>query len=234
MLQDKDVTFDDVHVDFKPKLRAEMRERSAGSNTVPISDQPGDNPAAVNYFNDDDVANGFNDGYAVSGSSSFPGSTNPFTDVGAYADAKSSYGTLDQNGSVWEWNEAPFESGFSSRTLRGGSWYNPASLDSSVRTVGNPFVGDGTRGFRVAASEPSIPDIFQVIVISRNASGHISLTWESQTGSSYQVERSPSMRAGTWTPVSALLPGLANSMNFSHTGATGEDKGFYRVVRTAP
>jgi len=42
----------------------------------------------VNYFNNDgNATNGFNDGYAVSGSTSI--GTNPFTDVGAYTGAVS-------------------------------------------------------------------------------------------------------------------------------------------------
>ncbi len=84
-----------------------------------MSDRPDDNPAAVDYLNDDFVANGFNDGYAVSGSTSFPSSTNPFTNVGAYTAAASPYGTFDQNGNVFEWNEAVSDSAY--RGQRGSS-----------------------------------------------------------------------------------------------------------------
>ena len=129
---------------------------ATGSNSVPVSDQPGDNPAAVNYFNNDSRANGFNDGYAVSGSLSFPSRTNPFTDVGAYTGAASPYGTFDQNGNVLEWNEAVSSSSF--RGLRGGSWDNFFSLNlrADGRASINPTNEGRVVGFRVATvPEPS-------------------------------------------------------------------------------
>jgi len=127
---------------------------ATGSNSVPISDQPGDNAAAVNYFNNDSIANGFNDGYAVSGSSSFPSTTNPFTDVGAYTDADSPYGTFDQNGNVFEWNEALIGS---RRGLRGGSWgFSENILRSSSRHNNFPTGNDGFIGFRVASPAAAV------------------------------------------------------------------------------
>ncbi len=128
---------------------------ATGSDTVPVSDRPGDDPNAVNYFNNDGVANGFNDGFAVSGSTSFPISTNPFTDVGAYTGALSPYGTYDQNGNAWEWNESLISSSF--RGIRGGSWdFLSVNLLSSVRNGGFPIVGVNGVGFRVASiPEPS-------------------------------------------------------------------------------
>jgi formylglycine-generating enzyme required for sulfatase activity len=95
---------------------------ATGSDSVPVSDQPGDNPAAVNYYRDDDnPATDPNSGYAVSGSQAFPRTSNPFTDVGAYTAAVSPYGTFDQSGNVAEWNEpAAFQA---EAPLRGGSWW---------------------------------------------------------------------------------------------------------------
>jgi len=124
-----------------------------GSDTVPVSDQPVGDPSAVNYFNNDGVANGFNDGYAVSGSIRF--GTNPFTDVGVYTAATSPYGTFDQNGNVWEWNEALIGTSF--RSIRGGSWFlNSGNLAASDRFGGSPTIEGGVVGFRVASiPEPS-------------------------------------------------------------------------------
>jgi sulfatase modifying factor 1 len=80
---------------------------ATSSNVAPLSDQPWDNPAAANYYNYDGLENGFNDGFAVSGTWDYRIlSTNPLTDVGAYTEAKSPYGTFDQNGNVNEWTEA--------------------------------------------------------------------------------------------------------------------------------
>ncbi|QDT69124.1 Formylglycine-generating sulfatase enzyme [Planctomycetes bacterium MalM25] len=129
---------------------------ATGSDSVPRSDQPSDDPSAVNYFNNDGVANGFNDGYAVSGSTGFPSGTNPLTDVGAYTDATSPYGTFDQNGNVFEWNEG--DGGSSFRGSRGGSWNALAATlrPDSWNEIVVPLAESRGLGFRVATiPEPS-------------------------------------------------------------------------------
>lgn len=78
------------------------------------------------------------------------------TEVGAY-DAKpsdSAYGTYDQAGNLWEWNEAIPAEG--SRGLRGGSFYNDgggdgsATLHAAFRPWDGPMEQNAGRGFRVA------------------------------------------------------------------------------------
>ena len=127
-----------------------------GSDSVPISDQPGDNRAGANYFNDDGIANGFNDGFAVSGSPSFSSSTNPFTDVGAYSDAASPYGAFDMNGNMFEWTEAPIGPTGLFRALRGGSWDSTEFfLQSSNRLIFEEFFLSNDFGFRLASPIPA-------------------------------------------------------------------------------
>jgi formylglycine-generating enzyme len=78
------------------------------------------------------------------------------TDVGAYgANSDSYYGTNDQAGNVWEWNDAVISG--SSRGLRGGSWGNSEpGLRSSNRFDSGSSVQGDTFGFRVASvPEPS-------------------------------------------------------------------------------
>ena len=79
------------------------------------------------------------------------------TDVGAYgANSDSFYGTNDQGGNVWEWNDAVISG--SSRGLRGGSWfgYDGYLLASSSRYDIVPSNENLVIGFRVASvPEPS-------------------------------------------------------------------------------
>jgi formylglycine-generating enzyme required for sulfatase activity len=76
------------------------------------------------------------------------------TDVGAFTNSPSEYGTFDQGGNVWEWNEDIVDSG--SRSLRGGGWVvNPQqTLAASYREGIEPYTEYDDDGFRVA----SIPE----------------------------------------------------------------------------
>ncbi len=131
---------------------------ATGGNAEPVSDQPGDNQAAVNYFNDDREANGFNDGYVASGTSDLPLNTSPFTDVGACTDATSPYGTFDQSGNVAEWVETFIGGPF--RGIRGGNWslnFNILLASSRVSIV--PTLEGAATGFRVATIPEQAPSL---------------------------------------------------------------------------
>ncbi|MFC1806514.1 SUMF1/EgtB/PvdO family nonheme iron enzyme, partial [Planctomycetota bacterium] len=74
------------------------------------------------------------------------------SDAGAYKDSASAYGTFDQNGNVWEWNETQ---GGGNCGVRGGSFYlndREGYLRASTRYVSNPPTFQFCNyGFRVAA-----------------------------------------------------------------------------------
>jgi formylglycine-generating enzyme required for sulfatase activity len=93
------------------------------------------------------------------------------TDVGSYSGDGSSYGTFDQGGNVWEWNDAVISG--SSRGLRGGSFYNfGSSLRSSGRYNSAPsFELDGGVGFRVA----SVPEPTSLLSLAGLLGGGLSL-----------------------------------------------------------
>jgi sulfatase modifying factor 1 len=93
-------------------------------------------------------------GYSVTQSAAFSSSQNYLTDVGAFTDSASFYGTFDQSGNVFEWNDLDGTAD-ASRGLRGGSWNRAASsLSSSIRSeVPANFDGNNI-GFRLASPVP--------------------------------------------------------------------------------
>ena len=123
------------------------------SNTVP-GNQVGSLSNQANYYTG--VYSVYSGVYSVTQSSSYSSSQNYLTPVGSFTNSASAYGTYDQEGDVWNWNDAVISG--SSRGFRGGNWYDSSySLASSTRTIGyDPAHEDGAIGFRVAeAPEPT-------------------------------------------------------------------------------
>ena len=78
------------------------------------------------------------------------------TDVGIYSEDASYYGTFDQGGNVWEWNDAIVSS--TARGLRGGAFSTADSaLQSSDRANLYPTFESSSFGFRVSSLAP-IPE----------------------------------------------------------------------------
>ena len=86
------------------------------------------------------------------------------TEVGAHVNSASPYGTFDQGGNLWEWNEATISGSY--RGLRGGSFYvyGGNGLHASNREIGIPAGESSNIGFRVARAfdappqQPQRPD----------------------------------------------------------------------------
>jgi len=123
-------------------VTANYWDYATGSNTIPTA-----------------VTGGTVNGTAVfSGNSVHPSSPALVTNSGGL----SAYGTMGQNGNVWEWNEsaftAPNDSSSENRVLHGGSWINTEfHLRSSDHlSGGSPTYEFDLIGFRVASvPEPS-------------------------------------------------------------------------------
>ena len=103
-------------------------------------------PTQSNYISTDDA--------------NYANSVGTVTDVGTYSSEDSSedsyYGTFDQGGNVWEWNDAIVST--SDRGLRGGSFSsNGLYLRSSDRGLSNPSTETNFIGFRVSSLTP-IPE----------------------------------------------------------------------------
>jgi formylglycine-generating enzyme required for sulfatase activity len=78
------------------------------------------------------------------------------TDVGTYAADPSFYGTFDQGGNAWEWNDEILFT--SDRGLRGGSFdIGDDFLQSSFRNSNDPTLENNLVGFRVSSLAP-IPE----------------------------------------------------------------------------
>ena len=104
----------------------------------------------------------YNNGvYAVTPQSGiYDSNQNYLTDVGAFSGSGSFYGTFDQSGNVFQWNDldglAP--SG-SSRGLRGGNWgVSEGNMLSSWSLTGVPSSEYFFYGFRLASAAP-VPEI---------------------------------------------------------------------------
>jgi sulfatase modifying factor 1 len=92
--------------------------------------------------------------YSVTQSSSYSSGQNYLTDVGAFTNSASFYGTFDQSGNVFEWNDLTGVAG-SSRGLRGGGWsFNAFLLSSSNWFTDVPSIEVGLNGFRLASPVP--------------------------------------------------------------------------------
>jgi formylglycine-generating enzyme required for sulfatase activity len=83
------------------------------------------------------------------------------TDVGAYGLSDSPYGTFDQGGNVWEWNEQIFSG--SDRVVRGGSWLDLAAYFAASNELSpDPTLEVSSLGFRVASL---VPEPGQVLLV---------------------------------------------------------------------
>ena len=74
--------------------------------------------------------------------------------VGSYTGSPSPYGTYDQGGNAWEWNEAIAPAVY--RVARGGFYGSTSSADLAVtlRGIAIPENGQPNIGFRVASQIP--------------------------------------------------------------------------------
>jgi len=103
------------------------------------------------------------------GQANWNGTTNGnVTTVGSNGDP-SFYGTYDQSGNVFEWNDLNNTSG-SVRGLRGGSWFSDGafSLSSSSRYASPPSSESSDWGFRLASSLLNLSYFVNVVDIGNS------------------------------------------------------------------
>ncbi len=125
---------------------------SAPSNQLVNPTDPGNN------------ATYYNDGYTI-------GSPYYRTEVGAHENSESAYGTFDQGGNIWEWNEALLMDGQANRVVRGGSFNDGVNgLQSTYRSGGDPGL-EGYIGFRVS----HVPEPSSIIALLGGLTGLVGL-----------------------------------------------------------
>lgn len=118
------------------------------SNSAP-GNQVGSTPNQANWL--DSV-------FAVTQSAGYSSSQNYLTNVGAFSGSASYFGTFDQSGNVFQWNDLSGATG-SLRGLRGGDWYgNATDASSSYRGAIAPSTEGFSIGFRLA-SPTAIPEL---------------------------------------------------------------------------
>ena len=102
-------------------------------------------------------ANHYNGVLSVTQSPSHSPDQNYLTDVGAFTNSASFYGTFDQSGNVHQWNDVDGLSNHSCG-IRGGNWYGSASsLSSAYGYYYFPSSDIGSVGFRLA-SPAAVPE----------------------------------------------------------------------------
>lgn len=142
-------------------------------SAAPPGDGVPDITNVANHTYDDRIANSHSSGFAKTGSNVYDPSQNYLTNVGEYALSVSAYGTFDQGGNVYEWNEG--NPGII-RAVRGGAWYDDScSMWAPDRCDVDAFSESYGTGFRVAAI---VPEPGAILLAS---SGFWLITWRRRT-----------------------------------------------------
>ena len=93
------------------------------------------------------------------------GPPNYLTETGEFENSSSPYGTFDQGGNVWEWNELVWTDGYNNfRGIRGGAWFfDDTALHAACRDGGGNPIGESYMiGFRVSA----IPEPASIAILA--------------------------------------------------------------------
>ena len=128
----------------------------ATQSEVPPGNMIGDQLNQANYY----IWGG--SGFSVTQDTSYDPTQNYLTDVGAFTNSSSFYGTFDQSGNNWQWNDLDGTPG-PARGIRGGTWsaydtYDLFRIQSSYNSWRDPTAEFPS--FRLASpAASSVPEI---------------------------------------------------------------------------
>lgn len=157
------------------------------------------------------------------------------TPVGAFTGAESYYGTYDQTGDVWQWDDQILNA--SARGTRGGFWGSPlAEIEPTFPEAGsNPLTESYSTGFRVAAStaqnrfvvtpiagpngtiNPGTPEIV-------NGESNVTFTAEAASGyvvNQWLVNGSPAQSGGEGFTLESVISDATVEVTFAVPSAGG-------------
>ena len=116
------------------------------------SNQPPTSLADDQLINQANLANNFI--FHNTQSNIYDSATNYLTDTGKFVNSSSFYGTFDQAGLVYEWNDLLGERSLE-RGLRGGYWFSAGqSTQSTTFSLAFPGRESNDAGFRLVTSDP--------------------------------------------------------------------------------
>ena len=106
-----------------------------------------------------------------SNSANFGNAVGTVTDVGSYTGSASWYGTFDQGGNVWEWNE-DWQTVAGPRSVRGGVFTDGIfGLESTTDLGSNPIFGTASIGFRLASTTEPVPEPATIALLGIGLAG---------------------------------------------------------------
>ncbi len=138
------------------------------------------------------------------------------TTVGQFENSESPYGTFDQGGNLWEWNEIPDEmTSVSSFGFRGGSWDNYYNADCSfeldawydnyIEYGAEPSLQISLIGFRVA--------------LLGNFATPVDVTWTGAVGSAWSTGTTGNWKATVGGSAAEYADGINVVFDDSATGS---------------
>jgi sulfatase modifying factor 1 len=144
-LPTEDEWYKAAHYDPSAAGGAGHYHRYATRSDEPPGNQVGDQPNQANYFNGV---------FTITRAPALAPNQNYLTNVGAFTASASYYGTFDQNGSVWQWNDLDGRPG-PARGLRGGYWFSGSlALEASMFCNDTASRESNDVGFRLAGTAP--------------------------------------------------------------------------------